>query len=709
MLRRAYLLPGILALLIGTSAAAAERYRFASDDALRDASRTIVTSLTEYLQPRTPCVIQVVLQPAGLAVLAEADLRAFGGALVEAFGRTGYGRACRQRLHDLTAADRPAADLAGLLPLLRAEAPESIVALLEFYRTGAGLMLFARLQDLDGGFVASSGRVDLPVATRAKPGPALPVAAAKPAAPVAEAPPAEPAPTAPAPPAPAVPAAADPPPEAPPASAEAGADEDAGDVLAGLAALDGASEGPDGVAALPPARAILRLNGSALLAGALAPDLARGFLRAGAGGFAKTRPEVIELAAADKPRERRLRLAAAAGQPAELEIEIYQSDSTDGLAALLAGDADLALTARPITDDEAAAFLARHGVDMRSAAAEHVVALDALEILVGPDNRLPYVSRGTLAQIYGEGLTEWELGALRRSGVVGPIRSLGLANGGAGDDGFAELVMAGRGLRPAERFAGAAELVEALATDSRSIGYASLSLAADARPVDLLECGLVLPADAFLVGAEDYPLTRRLYLYANPALAHPARDALLAYALSTAPGEGQTIVDGRFVGLGLRTADDDLNLWRWQAVGDQPTEQPEMRARYREAIADARRLSATFRFRTGADLRLDSRGERDLAALAAMLAETGIAPERLLLFGFADAQGESENNLRLSTRRARMIAALLAEQGIAVPRANTQGIGEEAPIACNFHPDGRPDLAGQARNRRVEVWLRAGD
>ena len=43
--------------------------------------------------------------------------------------------------------------------------------------------------------------------------------------------------------------------------------------------------------------------------------------------------------------------------------------------------------------------------------------------------------------------------------------------------------------------------------------------------------------------------------------------------------------------------------------------------------------------------------------------------------------------------------------GVYVPPENIIGIGEDAPVTCNHHPDGTPDDIGQGKNRRVEVWL----
>jgi outer membrane protein OmpA-like peptidoglycan-associated protein len=78
------------------------------------------------------------------------------------------------------------------------------------------------------------------------------------------------------------------------------------------------------------------------------------------------------------------------------------------------------------------------------------------------------------------------------------------------------------------------------------------------------------------------------------------------------------------------------------------------------------------------------------------------ANAKILLIGHTDDTGNSELNADLSERRARTVAKLFAEHGVAAENLFYQGAGETLPIADNRTEDGR------AQNRRVEIVDLAG-
>jgi OmpA-OmpF porin, OOP family len=75
---------------------------------------------------------------------------------------------------------------------------------------------------------------------------------------------------------------------------------------------------------------------------------------------------------------------------------------------------------------------------------------------------------------------------------------------------------------------------------------------------------------------------------------------------------------------------------------------------------------------------------------------------RLDVWGHTDSQGEDAYNLNLSQKRAAAVVEFLASTGIAHARLTSAGFGESKPIATNAN------LAGRARNRRVELHIRTG-
>ncbi|MCT8985796.1 OmpA family protein [Shewanella phaeophyticola] len=69
----------------------------------------------------------------------------------------------------------------------------------------------------------------------------------------------------------------------------------------------------------------------------------------------------------------------------------------------------------------------------------------------------------------------------------------------------------------------------------------------------------------------------------------------------------------------------------------------------------------------------------------------------ILITGHTDSSGSEELNQHLSEQRARYVAQIFSEAGIASERLFFQGAGESQPISANS------TQAGKAQNRRVEV------
>jgi phosphate transport system substrate-binding protein len=183
----------------------------------------------------------------------------------------------------------------------------------------------------------------------------------------------------------------------------------------------------------------------------------------------------------------------------------------------------------------------------------------------------------------------------------------------------------------------------------------------------------------FTVATEDYPLARRLFLYAPAPATHPLAARFVAIALSA---EGQTLV----------AADGLVDLAASERAAEPCTGCP---PRYLELTRSARRLSIDFRFRS-ASTELDARGARDVSRLAALIRLQG-AGARVQLLGFSDNQGDARQNADLASARARAVAERLEAYGV---RSDiVEGFGAQRPVASNDTD------AGRGRNRRVEVWL----
>lgn len=69
------------------------------------------------------------------------------------------------------------------------------------------------------------------------------------------------------------------------------------------------------------------------------------------------------------------------------------------------------------------------------------------------------------------------------------------------------------------------------------------------------------------------------------------------------------------------------------------------------------------------------------------------------VYGHTDSTGSDAYNMDLSKRRADSVARYLASRGVSMARIQTQGMGENYPVADNGTPEGR------ALNRRVEIKI----
>lgn len=75
------------------------------------------------------------------------------------------------------------------------------------------------------------------------------------------------------------------------------------------------------------------------------------------------------------------------------------------------------------------------------------------------------------------------------------------------------------------------------------------------------------------------------------------------------------------------------------------------------------------------------------------------------LRGHSDSGGGDASNLRASRVRAEAVQDWLVEQGVDESRIVIIAFGEQNPVQPNALPDGTPNEAGRAANRRVEVLI----
>lgn len=174
------------------------------------------------------------------------------------------------------------------------------------------------------------------------------------------------------------------------------------------------------------------------------------------------------------------------------------------------GAADVGLSSRRIKYDEAAR-LARLG-DLRSAACEHVIALDGIAVIVNRANPVGVLSQDDLANIFAGQITDWS--QVPNAGS-GPITVLARDDKSGSDDTFRHIVLDKTPVAAsAKRYEDSSKLSDDVAANVGAVGFVALPQVRSAKAVAVADGSArpVLPT-LLTVRTETYVLSRRLYLY----------------------------------------------------------------------------------------------------------------------------------------------------------------------------------------------------
>jgi phosphate transport system substrate-binding protein len=414
---------------------------------------------------------------------------------------------------------------------------------------------------------------------------------------------------------------------------------------------------------------VLRIHGSNTIGAALGPALVEGLLHEQ--GLLKVHSETPETA-------NELRVVGETVEGRRVVVDIAAHGSSTGFAALKAGTADLAASSRPIKDRELVDL--KPLGDLKSSAAEQVIAIDGLAIILHPQNPLNQLTTEQLARIFsGEAKTWEELG-----GTGGPIHLYARDDQSGTYDTFKELVLSGRGKTlggAAKRFESSEQLSDAVSLDPQGIGFIGLPYVREAKAVAIVDgqSQAMLPLNS-LIATEDYPLSRRLFLYLPPNGKNPWAQALVAFAQSS---KGQAIVAAN--GFIAQTV---------QAMNVTPNAL--MPEGYQALSRHAQRLSVNFRFEEGSAT-LDNKARQDLSRVLDYIKQRDKTNRQVTLVGFGDAKSDPARADLLSKLRAMAVRRELVKSGVVFHEI--RGFGAEMPVAANNADEGR------IKNRRVEVWV----
>ena len=383
-------------------------------------------------------------------------------------------------------------------------------------------------------------------------------------------------------------------------------------------------------------------------------------------------------------------------------IYINATGSGDAADALETKSSVFGMTSRPMRDAEAQRLIASGATDLRNSEYETVIAVDSLAVVTNPANPVRELSIEEIGAIYLGLIDNWS----QVGGLDAPINVLSRDDGSSTRGVFENVVFDGQEPALAQRvnYPGGdnPEMANAVKADPFAIGYVGFAYSDGLTRLDLTSgCGITYSATSFAVKTEEYPLSRRLYLYNRPDNITPEATRFLNYVLSKDADDA--IAQSNFVNFavekkahGSKRTDslyDGLDL--------QSPEQLRLAKQMKVDLSLWDRLSTTVRFNTGSS-RLGKKELNDIERLVSSLSDMP-ANTRLMVVGFTDDVGSFELNTQLSDARSKTVAdvirAVASERAIAV-QIDTRSFSELSPSVCNT------DANGRAINRRVEIWVR---
>lgn len=414
---------------------------------------------------------------------------------------------------------------------------------------------------------------------------------------------------------------------------------------------------------------VLRIQGSNTINARLGPELVEALMR-------RQGLQSVSVASGAAANELQVVGTGPAGQ--QITVQIAAHGSGTGFSALQIGQADIAASSRPIKIDEVSELTSLG--DLKSPQGEQVIAIDGVAVIVNPANPLRQLDTEQLARVFSGEVRDWQA----IGGHSGPIQVYARDEKSGTYETFKDLVLLKNGkslVASARRFESSEQLSDEVSRDRNGIGFIGLPYVRRARALAVSDGeSKAMRPTVELIATEDYPLSRRLYLYVPPLTPNRWAHALARFAQSA---EGQAIV-----------ARNGFVAQTVQAVKVLPTAQ--MPGDYQALTREAQRLSVNFRFAQGS-ARLDNKAQRDLKRVADYLKANETLSRKVTLVGFGDAKIDPARATLLSRLRAMAVRRELKKNGV-TPQAII-GLGDEMPVATNDADDGR------IKNRRVEVWV----
>lgn len=415
--------------------------------------------------------------------------------------------------------------------------------------------------------------------------------------------------------------------------------------------------------------AILRISDSNSLQDSMAPAMAEAFFKA------EGATDIQLISGADPQQE--IVQAILPGDGAVTSIEIKAHAPESAVTALAQNSCDIVGIASWKLDAAGGKSAAKSSLPV--SASQHVLGIDGIAVIINSSNPLGELRKDTIKRIFTGELNDWsQVGAPH-----GEIHLYARDSQSGVFDSFRSMVFGGMQLSPsAHIYEDSNELAQAVSSDPNAIGFVSLPYIHSAKPIAVSDKGAAsLKPTRLTVATEDYPLSRRIYLYSPTTPQNAFTQRFIEFALSK---QGQDVVAANgFVAQNVIASTQTVS----KTAPDE----------YKQLTQDAERLSLNLRFNAG-DFAKDSKAQADLDRVVSMVADEGGPKNKIMLFGFTDNAGSSDASLTTSLSRAKIVEKEFIQRGI--KPTVVRGFGSELPVASNDTADGRE------MNRRVEIWMK---
>lgn len=447
---------------------------------------------------------------------------------------------------------------------------------------------------------------------------------------------------------------------------------------------------------------ILRLHGSNTIGAKLAPALVKAFMKEkGYTQIEKVPSGELEVLIRGKK--------VGSSTFDAIEIKAHGSmtgfDETDEnkKVGLIGGYADIGMSSTPI-NEEAIKKFKEHGLgNPTSKTQEHIIALDGVAVILNPNNPIEQLTIEEVKKIFLGKITDWS----QIGGKAGQIKLYSRDKQSGTYDTFRHLVLSGAKIEcdannpNLKCFEDSKELSSYVASDLNGIGFIGINYIGIAKPLRIsMGRGVkAISPSKFNIKTEDYPLSRRLFLYQTN---HPTPLAaeFIQFALSD---DGQKVVnDSGLIEVSTMIDSTAEEIHDIENDKKRLLSNPAIPNAYKDLIrnADRKDTQLNFRFTSGTS-DLDNKAFLDIGRLAEKLSKSEFKNTKLILIGFTDSKGNVAQNLKLSIQRANKVKEALMAEGI---RVNTvTGFGEEPSLLLDPREDNDDSLR---KNRRVEVWLK---